>query len=383
MSQLYDSNAYLREAESLLRFGTFDWSSTTKEFYWSEGLFRVLSFPAELRTPPTVDWFYEQIVEVDREHVLESVQKALEHKLPFQIQYRILDYTGNELVLMSRGNVLSIPETNDVRLVGITADLTAHYLFEQELKAKMEALDRSNFELEQFAYIASHDLQEPLRKITSFGERLTSRYQENLGEEGKHYLSRMLGATQRMKLLIESLLSYSRISRPEEPFTPVNLNEVARNVLSDFELRLTETEATVEVGTLPTISSLPTQMHQLFQNLLSNALKFTSSDRKPHLTITSSLLTRQEMAEHRLLPGTLYHKIALSDNGIGFEPGQSEQIFTLFKRLHGRSEYEGAGMGLAICKRIVENHGGIIYAQSKPGEGATFVLIFPEQQKVK
>ncbi len=383
MSQLYDSNAYLGEAESLLRFGTFDWSSTTKEFYWSEGLFRVLSFPAELRTPPTVDWFYEQIVEVDREHVLESVQKALEHKLPFQIQYRILDYTGNELVLMSRGNVLSIPETDDVRLVGITADLTAHYLFEQELKAKMEALDRSNFELEQFAYIASHDLQEPLRKITSFGERLTSRYQENLGEEGKHYLSRMLGATQRMKLLIESLLSYSRISRPEEPFTPVNLNEVARNVLSDFELRLTETEATVEVGTLPTISSLPTQMHQLFQNLLSNALKFTSSDRKPHLTITSSLLTRQEMAEHRLLPGTLYHKIALNDNGIGFEPGQSEQIFTLFKRLHGRSEYEGAGMGLAICKRIVENHGGIIYAQSKPGEGATFVLIFPEQQKVK
>ncbi|PQA56240.1 sensor histidine kinase [Siphonobacter curvatus] len=381
MSQLYDSTAYLREAESLLRFGTFDWSTTTEEFYWSEGLFRVLSFPSEVRTPPTAHWFYEQILEVDREKVVTSIQEAIEHQLPFQVQYRILDYTGHELVLMSRGNVLVSPETPDVRLVGITADLTAHYLFEQELKSKMDALDRSNFELEQFAYIASHDLQEPLRKITSFGERLTSRYQENLGEEGKHYLSRMLGATQRMKLLIESLLGYSRISRPEEPFTPVNLNEVVKNVLSDFELRLTETEAEVEVGPLPTLSSLPTQMHQLFQNLLSNALKFTSPDRKPRLRILSSLLNRQEIAEHRFVPGTIYHKITVSDNGIGFEPGQSEQIFTLFKRLHGRSEYEGAGMGLAICKRIVENHGGIIYAQSEPGQGASFVLIFPQQQK--
>lgn len=381
MSQLYDSTAYLREAESLLRFGTFDWSTTTQEFYWSEGLFRVLSFPAEVRTPPAVYWLYEQILEVDRQKVVSSIQEAIENQLPFQVQYRILDYAGNELVLMSRGNVLLSPDTADVHLVGITADLTAHYLFEQELKSKMDALDRSNFELEQFAYIASHDLQEPLRKITSFGERLTSRYQENLGEEGKHYLSRMLGATQRMKLLIESLLSYSRISRPEEPFTPVNLNEVAKNVLSDFELRLAETEAEVEVGPLPTLSSLPTQMHQLFQNLLSNALKFTSPDRKPRLRISSSLLNRQEIAEHRFVPGTIYYKITVSDNGIGFESGQSEQIFTLFKRLHGRSEYEGAGMGLAICKRIVENHGGIIYAQSEPGQGASFVLIFPQQQK--
>ncbi|MDQ1086753.1 MULTISPECIES: ATP-binding protein [unclassified Siphonobacter] len=380
MSQLYDSTSYLREAESLLQFGTFDWEIGQSSIHWSRGLYDVFNIPTHDEEVLNFDWYIQQILEPDRQHTYELIQEAIDNQTSFRAQYRVTNYEGKELVLLSQGRTQVHPVTGKLHLVGITADLTAKVQYQQELENKMQALDQSNFELEQFAYIASHDLQEPLRKITSFGERINSKYRENLGDEGAHYLTRMLGATQRMKLLIDSLLSYSRASRPEEPFTPVQLQDVVKNVLSDFELRIAETQASVSIGSLPTILALPTQMHQLFQNLIGNALKFNSPERSLTITINSLPASRQEIAEARLPVGQNFHKLTIADNGIGFESKYSEQIFTLFKRLHGRSEYEGAGMGLAICKRIVENHGGAIYATSQSGQGTTFVLLLPEQQ---
>lgn len=381
MSQLYDSTTYLREAESLLQFGTFDYEIGQPFIHWSQGLYQVFSIPEHARQILTFDWYIQQILEPDRQQATDAITEAISHRSSFRVQYRVTDYNGRELVLLSQGKAELNPETEKLHLVGLTADLTAKVQFQQELENKMQALDQSNFELEQFAYIASHDLQEPLRKITSFGERIHSKYRENLGEEGSHYLTRMLGATQRMKLLIDSLLSYSRASRPEEPFTPVSLSEVVKNVLSDFELRIAEAKAEVKVEPLPTILALPTQMHQLFQNLIGNALKFNSPDRVLTIYMAASQASRQEISEGWLPTGQNFHKITITDNGIGFEARYSEQIFTLFKRLHGRSEYEGAGMGLAICKRIVENHSGAIYASSQAGQGTTFTLLLPEQQK--
>ncbi len=381
MSQLYDSTTYLREAESLLQFGTFDYEIGQPVIHWSQGLYQVFSIPENARQVLTFEWYLQQILDSDRQQAYDVISEAIRNRSSFRAQYRVIDFNGRELVLLSQGKVELNPDTEKPHLVGLTADLTAKVQFQQELENKMQALDQSNFELEQFAYIASHDLQEPLRKITSFGERIHSKYRENLGEEGSHYLTRMLGATQRMKLLIDSLLSYSRASRPEEPFTPVSLSEVVKNVLSDFELRIAEAKAEVKVEALPTIFALPTQMHQLFQNLIGNALKFNNPDRVLTIHIASSQASRQEISEGWLPTGQNFHKVTITDNGIGFESKYSEQIFTLFKRLHGRSEYEGAGMGLAICKRIVENHGGTIYATSQAGQGTTFTLLLPEQQK--
>lgn len=381
MSQLYDSTSYLREAESLLQFGTFDWEIGQQAIQWSKGLYDVFNIPPHAVDVLSFNWYTQQILEPDRQATFDQIDQAIRGKSSFTAQYRVTDYNGKELVLLSQGQVKTNPLTGALHLVGITADLTSKVQYQQELENKMQALDQSNFELEQFAYIASHDLQEPLRKITSFGERIHSKYKENLGEEGAHYLTRMLGATQRMKLLIDSLLSYSRASRPEEPFTPVQLQEVVKNVLSDFELRISEAQATVTIGSLPTIMALPTQMHQLLQNLIGNALKFNSPERPLAISINATTASRQEIMEARLPMGQSFHKITIADNGIGFEAKYSEQIFTLFKRLHGRSEYEGAGMGLAICKRIVENHGGAIYATSESGQGTTFVLLLPEQQQ--
>lgn len=378
MPTIFDSHAYLQEAESLLKFGTFDWQAGQEEIRWSEGLYKVFGF-SEPYPPVTVEWYMEQVHEDDRVRLREEFQRMLVSPVLIEIQYRARSCSGGELVLVSRAR--RVDEDDRIRLVGISADITSTIRFQHELKDKVDALDRSNHELEQFAYIASHDLQEPLRKITSFGERLHARHHDNLGEEGRHYLSRMLDATQRMKLLIESLLSYSRLSRPEEPFVPVNLNDVLTNVLSDFEIRLAETGAQVGTGRLPVVSGLATQLHQLFQNLISNALKFMPADQRPRITIESRLSSRQEHGDYRLPLGQKFYTITVTDNGIGFEQAYSEQIFTLFRRLHGRSEYEGAGMGLAICKRIVENHGGVIFARSQHQQGTSFVLLLPEQQK--
>lgn len=378
MPTVFDSHVYLQEAESLLKFGTFDWQTGQETILWSEGLYKVFGF-TEPFPSVTVEWYMQHVHEDDRTRLQEEFRRMLVSPEPIEVQYRARSFTGEELVLISRAR--RVDEDDRIRLVGISADITANTRFQHELKDKVSALDRSNHELEQFAYIASHDLQEPLRKITSFGERLQARHHASLGEEGRHYLSRMLDATQRMKLLIESLLSYSRLSRPEEPFVPVDLNVVITNVLSDFELRLSETNARVETGKLPVVSGLATQLHQLFQNLISNALKFMPTSQQPQITIESRVATRQEVGEYRLPLGQKFYTISVTDNGIGFEEAYSEQIFTLFRRLHGRSEYEGAGMGLAICKRIVENHGGVIFARSQHHQGTSFVLLLPEQQK--
>ncbi|KAB8335778.1 PAS domain S-box protein [Scytonema tolypothrichoides VB-61278] len=241
-------------------------------------------------------------------------------------------------------------------------------LLEQETRQRQE-LTRSNEELQQFAFIASHDLQEPLRKIKTFGERLKASYGDVLTEQGLDYLERMQNATRRMQALIEDLLTLSRVTTRGQPFVPVDLTRVTREVLSDLEVRIQQTEAYVEVGELPIIHADPLQMRQLLQNLIGNALKFHRKDEPPIVKIYSQTLNRQDAAQ-------LCHVI-VEDNGIGFDEKYLDRIFNVFQRLHGRSEYEGTGIGLAICRKIVERHNGSISAQSRPGQGSKFFIILP------
>lgn len=252
--------------------------------------------------------------------------------------------------------------------------------FQRILENKVKELDRTNRELEEFAYIASHDLQEPLRKITSFSERLREKLPSNLEPEVLFYLNRMIAATENMRTLIDNLLEFSRTSRISEPFVTVDLNQTIASVLSDLELKIDETGAVIDTDRLPVLEGIPMQLRQMFTNLLTNAFKFRKKDHKPHITISCRQLTDVEKDEYSLQPQRRWYRMSVQDEGIGFEQEFSEKIFKIFQRLHGKAEYPGSGIGLAICKKIVENHRGIIFARSQPGQGAEFVIIVPENQ---
>jgi len=261
----------------------------------------------------------------------------------------------------------------DDGLVVIFRDITERKASEQQMKRINDRLEMRNRELQDFAYVASHDLQEPLRKIRAFADLLEEDYADKVDENGKYYLSRMRDAASRMSRLITDLLAYSRITTKTRPFDEVNLNEVAREAISDLELQISEIEGSVEVGPLPIVEADPTQMHQLLQNLIGNALKFTKEGVRPVVTVKATLENEADPKDARC-------RLEVSDNGIGFDEKYLDRIFTPFQRLHGRGTFTGTGMGLAICRRIAERHQGILTAKSSPGEGATFIATLPLQQ---
>jgi PAS domain S-box-containing protein len=238
-------------------------------------------------------------------------------------------------------------------------------------------LRRSNEELEKFAYVASHDLQEPLRKIQSFGDRLTTKYQQKLGTEGSDYIERMRASATRMRTLIDDLLMFSRVTTNSQPFAPVNLQNIVEEVIGDLEVRINQTEGEVKIESLPTLLANPVQMRQLFQNLLGNALKFQKPGVRPEICIFSQTLDSLPEEVDPLPPSRKGYRIVVQDNGIGFNQVYSERIFEVFQRLHGRNEYEGTGIGLAICRKIIQRHGGSITARSREGDGTSFILDFP------
>lgn len=245
---------------------------------------------------------------------------------------------------------------------------------EESIRAVARKLEISNRELQDFAYVASHDLQEPLRKVQAFGDRLKLKYAPQLGPEGADFLDRMQNAAKRMQVLINDLLAFSRVTTKANPFQMVDLNQVLKEVASDLEVRLQQTNGRIEKENLPTIQADPVQMRQLLQNLLSNALKFHKPEEPPVVIVRSTILPPEKDGEGSKC------EIQVADNGIGFDEKYLDRIFTVFQRLHGRGVYEGTGIGLAICRKIVDRHGGTISARSKPGLGAAFIVTLPVEQ---
>lgn len=248
--------------------------------------------------------------------------------------------------------------------VVIARDVRERKQREKELHEFTERLQQSNRELEDFAHVASHDLQEPLRKIQAFGDRLSTRFGDNIPQEGLDYVARMQNAAGRMQVLINDLLSFSRITTKGRPFSPVDLSGVVTEVLHDLEVQIHGSAATVGVSELPTVDADALQMRQLFQNLIGNALKFRDPEKASRVNVTGR--TEGDWAI-----------VEVADNGIGFDQKYAERIFTIFERLHGRTSYEGTGIGLAICRKIVERHHGTIEARSESGEGTTFEIRLP------
>jgi PAS domain S-box-containing protein len=277
--------------------------------------------------------------------------------------------------------VVKVPVFGDhhelLGLLGIFTDITERKTAEARLKAFAAKLQRSNRELQDFAYVASHDLQEPLRKVAVFGARLQTKCGAALGPEGHDYLERMLRATVRMQTLIDGLLSFARVTTQAQPFVPVNLATVAAEVTGDLETRLDQVGGSVDVSELPVIEADPLQMRQLLQNLIGNALKFRRPDVAPVVRVEGHVLAEGQHGPGQGELGCRICEIRVVDNGIGFEEKYAERIFQVFQRLHSRNEYEGSGIGLAICRKIVERHGGHITAKSTPGQGATFMIRLP------
>ncbi|HWX23110.1 MAG TPA: ATP-binding protein [Candidatus Binatia bacterium] len=253
-------------------------------------------------------------------------------------------------------------------------DITERKRAEDALAQNAAELARSNAELEQFAFVASHDLQEPLRKIQAFGDRVKTKLEPVLSTDSRDYLDRMQGAAARMRTLIDDLLTFSRVIRSSEPFVPADLGRITREVLGDLEVRIEKSAARVEIGELHTIDADPSQMRQLMLNLIGNALKFQAAGAQPVIKIDSRLITT--------LAGELFCELTVADNGIGFEDQYAEKIFVVFQRLHGRGEYEGTGVGLAVCRRIADRHKGTITAKGIPGHGSTFTVTLPVRQSL-
>jgi signal transduction histidine kinase len=237
----------------------------------------------------------------------------------------------------------------------------------EELEVRAVELARSNSELQQFASIASHDLQEPLRKVQTFAEQLKRRDGENLSERGVDYVERMSSAAARMQMLVDDLLKFSRVATHTKPFEPVDLEETTREVVEDLSHVIEVSGGHVEIGKLPIVPADPLQMRQLMQNLVSNALKFRTEGVPPVVRVTGTERGR-------------FADISVSDNGVGFEPQYATRVFRIFERLHGREAYPGTGIGLALCRKIAERHGGAISAESSPGKGATFTVSLPLKQ---
>jgi light-regulated signal transduction histidine kinase (bacteriophytochrome) len=257
---------------------------------------------------------------------------------------------------------------------------------EKALKIYATQLERSNQELHDFLYAASHDLQEPLRKMRAFGNRLQTGYGDTLDEQGINNLTRMQKAAAQMQALIEGLVGYSQVTTKAQCFVTVDLGQIACEVMSDLETPIEQVGGRVEIDGLPIIEADPTQMRQLLKNLIGNALKFHRQDEAPIVKVQVQLLngngglTGENMSHAELYPENARCQITVEDNGIGFDEKYLDRIFQVFERLHGQGEYEGTGIGLATCRKIVERHGGEITARSAPEQGATFIVTLPVRQ---
>jgi light-regulated signal transduction histidine kinase (bacteriophytochrome) len=304
---------------------------------------------------------------------------VLSYKNDYSWEHNIVTADGENKKLESVAKLVRNDLGEVVKIIGTTRDITQLRTYEKSLEATVRELNRSNRDLEEFAYVASHDLQEPLRKLSTFSERLVAKAGGQLGDEGVRYTERILAATDNMRILIDNLLEFSRAARPHIPFERVDLNIILKQTISDLEISIEQSEAVVEYQLMPTIDAINSQMQQLFTNLIGNAIKFRKPSRPPRIEIRSEPLSVHQKDDLGLLLDAEYHRIEVRDNGIGFEQEYSQKIFQIFQRLHGKVEYPGSGVGLAICKKIVENHRGIIFAEGHVGEGAVFTIILPEK----
>lgn len=379
--ELKQRQLQLLEAERMVNIGNWKWNINTNKMEWSDGLYQIYKkSPASFE--PDYKYFINHIHPDDKKEVLNIINNAVENEEPYELTFRLKLQDD----LIKHVHILGNPQINlDNELegyFGVTQDITPQKDYENRIIEQSHELKRSNQDLEQFAYVASHDLQEPLRKIRAFGNRLYSKYRSELGETGVDYINRMENAAERMQGLINDLLTFSRVSRTQQEFEQYKLSTIIDEVLEDLETAIKNNNARVEYKDLPDITCNYNEMKRLFQNLIGNAIKFRKPDVDPVINIDCRKVKAAELDDEFPVKGNKqYYKISIRDNGIGFNKKYQERIFNIFQRLHGRSEYRGTGIGLAISRKIITNHEGFITARGEENKGAEFIILLPKNLK--
>jgi PAS domain S-box-containing protein len=337
---------------------------------WNQGAEKIKGYTAEEIIGKNFRLFYAP-EDINRGLPEQLISEAVRNGRAFHEGFRVRkDKTmfWGSVVITSLHN----PDGSVIGFSKVTRDLTEKKLTEDRLRQYAEQLEDKNRELEQFAYIASHDLKEPLRKIIAFGDMVMNNFKTG-GERTEEYIRRMQEASLRMMSLINDLLAFSKISNEKIEFLETDLSKIVEQVKDDIQNLIETKNVQLLVDPLPTCLAIPSQMHQLFQNLLSNAIKFNDKQ-IPEIHITCEKIDIKDANHSR------DYKISVKDNGIGFDDSYKERIFDIFQRIHGRAQYGGTGIGLAICKKIMEAHKGSITADAIEGEGAVFTIILPDQQ---
>ncbi len=361
-------------AESIAKFGSYRWNIKSGTMEYSDNLFRLLDFePQEFI--PSYEKSLSFIHPEDLTQVINNGEKTLQTGLVSETPYRVISKTGEIKYFRSSGK-FSSESGNNILIVAVQ-DITSDVEASNELQNKNNELENANAELASFSYVASHDLQEPLRKIQGFSKRIIEKDEENLSDVGKEYFSRIIAAANRMEKLIKSLLSFSSTNLSEVDFLETNLNQTLSEALNVLNEKITNLGVVIESETLPTLKAVPLQMHQLFSNLIGNSIKYSKPGVPTQIKISVEKIYSNEN-EGPINKDNTYWKIAFSDNGIGFEQEFENKIFEIFQRLHSKSEYEGTGIGLAICKKIVVAHNGTISASGVPNVGSTFTVLLPD-----
>lgn len=369
-------NTIFKEAENVAGVGSFIWYLDDGSATVSDNFYRILGVKPN-SFDVTFD-AYKEYVHADDISIFESLGTNTEDSGKSTVfTYRVFTKNKGIRYLDLKGRNLDID--NRPVSVGIVQDITSRIEKDRELIESYEKLKQSNEELESFNRVASHDLQEPLRKIQMFISRIEDDEEGKTPNAGSAYFNKIKAATFRMRELIQNLLSYSRIDKINSKFEQIELNDTIEKVEEELSQLIKDTETKISYSGLPLLYGIPFKIEQLFTNLISNSIKYRNKDIAPQVHIVSEKLRSDTIAENFVKNAEYYYKLSLRDNGIGFDPEFASNIFEVFQRLHSRNEYSGTGIGLSICKKIVEKHNGYIHAVSKKGEGATFIIYLPVQ----
>jgi signal transduction histidine kinase len=349
-------NRLLDRAQKISKLGGWEIDIDSMDLTWTDEVYHIHELPLSSPAPNVSDgpkYFSPEAWS----KISDAIHAAIEDGVPWDLEQPLTTAKGNHKWVRIMGEPI-IENNKTVMLSGVFQDVTAQKEIKLELEKKNDELIFKNKELEQFVYVASHDLQEPLRTVINFVGLTQKLYKDKLDEKGVGYMNNITTSSERMRDLIKDLLDYSRIGRKKE-IKEVNCNDLVKMILSDLEFLVEETKASIKVGKLPKLAGLEIELKQLFQNLINNGIKFRKKTKSPEISIKATKRKNEWL-------------FSVQDNGIGIPKQHSERIFTIFQRLHNKNEYPGTGIGLALCKKIVTMHGGRIWVESKARQGSTF-----------
>lgn len=375
----------MQQAETMAEMGSWEYDLATRSFSWSRGMYAL--FGLESKEAVTPDIFVQFAVDEEKS-IAEEIALKLKQFESFEQVIKI-NKKGDARILKIRSVKLNNDFGELLKVLGVMIDVTDTIISEEKLTDLNNSLERRNKELEQknedlstFAFVASHDLREPLRKIATFSSLLIEREQQCLTEKGKGYLQRMRQSVERLQLLIDDILALAQLQTKVIITAKLDLNKILERVKEELEQEIRESQVEITAHSLPTIAGNETMIFSLFNNLIGNSIKYSRTDTLPKIEICATIIKKGSLTIDNVDPDMEYIQLTFKDNGIGFDPKFSSQIFQIFKRLHNKNDYAGTGIGLALCKKIMENHQGFITAESTPGSGSVFSCYFPIIEKV-